>query len=104
MKLEDDFMKSSLLEASVDFCDSDYELTADELDAQTDDENLKFYVKWTDKYKQACDYLFGSDNIIQDFDEALKRLTAEAVKGNVLAIYDLVELMQMVLVLKRIPI
>lgn len=52
-----------------------------------DFENI--YVKWTDEYKLAREYLFGTDEIPQDFDEALIRLIAEAQKGNILSVYDL---------------
>ena len=52
-----------------------------------DAENV--YVKWTDEYKIAREFLFGTDEVQQDFKEALIRLIAEAQKGNILAVYDL---------------
>jgi hypothetical protein len=52
-----------------------------------DAENV--YVKWTDEYKIAREFLFGTDEVQQDFSEALSRLIAEAQKGNILAVYDL---------------
>ena len=52
-----------------------------------DAENV--YVKWTDEYKIAREFLFGTDEVQQDFSEALIRLIAEAQKGNILAVYDL---------------
>lgn len=52
-----------------------------------DAENV--YVKWTDEYKIAREFLFGTDEVQQDFSEALSRLIAEAQKGNFLAVYDL---------------
>lgn len=52
-----------------------------------DAENI--YVKWTDEYKIAREFLFGTDEVQQDFSEALIRLIAEAQKGNILAVYDL---------------
>ncbi|MGB4661932.1 MAG: relaxase MobL, partial [Mobilitalea sp.] len=67
----------------------DYDLTVNEMDDDIDDEYQNVFVKWTDEYKLACNYLFGTDDILQDFNEARKKLTAEAEKGNVLAIYDL---------------
>ncbi|RJQ25122.1 sel1 repeat family protein [Candidatus Parcubacteria bacterium] len=47
------------------------------------------YVKWTDEYKTAREFLFGTDEVQQDFSEALIRLIAEAQTGNILAVYDL---------------
>jgi hypothetical protein len=47
------------------------------------------YVKWTDEYKIAREFLFGTEEVQQDFSEALIRLIAEAQKGNILAVYDL---------------
>lgn len=52
-----------------------------------DAENV--YVKWTDEYKIAREFLFGTDEVQQDFSEALSRLIAEAQMGNILAVYDL---------------
>lgn len=47
------------------------------------------FVKWTDEYKLARDYLFGTEEIQQDFGEALSLLLEESQKGNVLAVYDI---------------
>jgi FOG: TPR repeat, SEL1 subfamily len=85
----DDLNETAAFEMSKDFSNFDYELTADELDDHSYDENLTFFVKWTDEYKQARDYLFGTDEVVQDFNKARKQLTIEAEKRNVLAIYDL---------------
>lgn len=52
-----------------------------------DAENV--YVKWTDEYKIGREFLFGTDEVQQDFSVALIRLIAEAQKGNILAVYDL---------------
>lgn len=52
-----------------------------------DAENV--YVKWTDEYKIAREFLFGTDEVQQDFSEALIRIIAESQKGNILAVYDL---------------
>ncbi len=63
-------------------------IDSDDSDAWNGDaENV--YVKWTDEYKIAREYLFGTDEVQQDFSEALSRLIAEAQKGNILAVYDL---------------
>lgn len=63
-------------------------IDSDAIDGWNDDaENV--YVKWTDEYKIAREFLFGTDEVQQDFSEAISRLIAEAQKGNILAVYDL---------------
>src|SRR5665648_68608 len=63
-------------------------IDSDDSDAWNGDaENV--YVKWTDEYKIAREYLFGTEEVQQDFCEALIRLIAEAQNGNILAVYDL---------------
>lgn len=47
------------------------------------------YVKWTDEYKQAREFLFGTGNIAPDFEKAFALLQAESQNGNVLAVFDL---------------
>lgn len=47
------------------------------------------YVKWTDEYKQAREFLFGTDDIAPDFEQAFTLLRAESQNGNVLAVFDL---------------
>jgi len=86
---DDILSETAAFEMSEDFSNSDYEPPADELADHSKDENLDFFVKWTDEYKQARDYLFGTDEVVQDFNKARNELTIEAEKGNVLAIYDL---------------
>jgi TPR repeat protein len=85
----DDFSETATSDMTEDSGFFDYEPIADEMDDKFDDKNQNVFVKWTDEYKQARDYLFGTDDILQDFDESRKQLTLEAEKGNVLAIYDL---------------
>ncbi|MEA5011090.1 MAG: MobP3 family relaxase [Angelakisella sp.] len=64
------------------------EVDSDVIDGWNGDaENV--YVKWTDEYNIAREFLFGTDDVQQDFNEALIRLVAEAQKGNILAVYDL---------------
>lgn len=63
-------------------------IDSDDSDAWNGDaENI--YVEWTDEYKIAREYLFGTEEVQQDFNEALIRLIAEAQNGNILAVYDL---------------
>ncbi|PYG84290.1 hypothetical protein LY28_03685 [Ruminiclostridium sufflavum DSM 19573] len=67
---------------------AEFELPDDEI---TDDdiECLDVYVKWTDEYKQAREYLFGTEETAQDFEKALELFLSEAENGNVLAMHDL---------------
>ncbi len=61
----------------------------DEMANDADVECQDVYVKWTDEYKQAREYLFGTEETPQDFEKALNQFLAEAENGNVLAMYDL---------------
>lgn len=47
------------------------------------------YVKWSDDYKRACDFLYGTDDIAQDFEEAFYLFQLEAEKGNALAMFNM---------------
>lgn len=47
------------------------------------------YIKWTEEYKQARKFLFGTDDAKPDFAKALELLQAEFQNGNVLAVFDL---------------
>ncbi len=62
-----------------------YEEMADDADIECQE----VYVKWTDEYKQAREYLFGTKGTPQDFEKALNLFLAEAETSNVLAMYDL---------------
>ncbi|NNJ32055.1 MobP3 family relaxase [Lacrimispora defluvii] len=75
-----------IMESSSAF---EYEPIVDELEDEPDFENHYVFVKWTDEYKQARDYLFGTDDILQDFEKALKLFITEAERGNVLATFDI---------------
>jgi hypothetical protein len=54
-----------------------------------DDTTKDVYVKWTSDYKRACEFLFGTDDIIQDFEEAFYLFQSEAEKGNALAMFNI---------------
>ncbi|MBU5314554.1 SEL1-like repeat protein [Tissierella carlieri] len=47
------------------------------------------YVKWSDDYKRACKFLYGIDDIVQDFEDALYLFQSEAEKGNALAMFNM---------------
>jgi len=73
-----------IVESTVDF---DFEVmknnNADGLDTG------HIYVKWTNEYKKAREYLFGIDEIEQSFKVALELFMEESVKGNALAMFDI---------------
>lgn len=54
-----------------------------------DDITEDVYVKWSDDYKRAREFLFGTDDIVQDFAEAFYLFKSEAEKGNALAMFDM---------------
>ncbi len=69
---------------TAEFEPPDYEIADD-----TDIESQDVYVKWTDEYKKAREYLFGTEETAQDFEKALELFLAEADNGNALAMHDL---------------
>lgn len=85
----DGVIETNELEVLVSSDALDFELAADETFDEPDYENPNVYVKWTDEYKQARDYLFGTESILQDFNEARKLFIAEAENGNALAMFDI---------------
>lgn len=49
----------------------------------------KPHIAWSDRYKEARTFLYGSDDIELDFNQALQLFLEEAEAGNVLAMHDL---------------
>lgn len=47
------------------------------------------YVKWSGDYKRACDFLYGTDDTVQDFKQAFYLFQSEAEKGNALAMFNM---------------
>jgi len=80
-----------------DFAESDNpEVVEDTVDFEVIEDNNAdgldtghIYVKWTNEYKMAHEYLFGTDEIEQNFKVALELFTEESVKGNALAMFDI---------------
>lgn len=80
-----------------DFAESDNpEVVEDTVDFEVmEDNNVDgldtghIYVKWTNEYKMAREYLFGTDEIEQNFKVTLELFTEESVKGNALAMFDI---------------
>ncbi|MCQ4922253.1 relaxase MobL [Tissierella carlieri] len=84
-----DHSAEDVFENDIDFADTE-DGTSDlfdeiELDNTTEDA----YVKWTDDYKRACKFLYGTDDIVQDFEDALYLFQSEAEKGNALAMFNM---------------
>ena len=52
-------------------------------------QEFQYHVKWNDQYKEAREFLYGSDDIEPDFAEAYRLFIEEAKIGNALAMYDL---------------
>lgn len=65
------------------------EIFTDTIDTDDAKESVSPYVKWTDRYKQAREYLFGTDDTLPDFIKAFELLQAESHNGNILAVFDL---------------
>jgi len=61
---------------------------SDEIEVN-DDITEDVYVKWSDEYKRACKFLYGTDDIVQDFEEAFYLFQSEAEKGNALAMFNM---------------
>jgi len=53
------------------------------------DDDPEYRVEWSDEYKLAREFLFGTKTIAPDFDEAHVLLLMEAESGNALAMHDL---------------
>lgn len=84
---------SSANEPSADTNDDNRDFIADPLGEDTSDDNpqeFQYHLKWSERYKEACEFLYGSDDDIEpDFAEAYRLFMEEAEIGNALAMYDL---------------
>lgn len=85
----DTFAETESSEMSENFETAEFGLPDNEIADDTDVECHDVYVKWTDEYKLACEYLFGTEETPQDFEKALELFLSEAENGNVLAMHDL---------------
>lgn len=47
------------------------------------------HIKWGDRYKEARAFLYGSDELEPDFEQALRLFLEETEEGNALAMHDL---------------
>lgn len=62
---------------------------AEREDTPVSNSKISFTVKWSDRYRQARQFLFGGDECPQDFNQAFDLFMAEAQSGNALAMHDL---------------
>jgi TPR repeat protein len=60
-------------------------------EAPEDEETAEFHphVEWSERYKEACAFLYGTDDLEPDFAEAYYLFMEEAETGNALAMHDL---------------
>ena len=80
-------------EPSID-TDEDNKVFIEDLpNEDTSDDNpqeFQYHVKWSERYKEAREFLYGNDDDMeQDFAEAYRLFIEEAEIGNALAMYDL---------------
>jgi TPR repeat protein len=54
-----------------------------------EDDSGKSHIAWSDRYKEARTFLYGSDDVEPDFEQALSLFLEEAKTGNALAMHDL---------------
>ena len=53
----------------------------------------KYYLKWSNNYKEACKLIYDKNSKLEDFQKAEQLLLTESKSGNVLAIHDLGKLL-----------
>lgn len=61
----------------------------DKIEDDTKEDPFTPHVKWSEDYKKARKFLFGTENEEPDFEQAMELLKLESEKGNVLAVFDL---------------
>ena len=54
-----------------------------------DSPKSKYYLKWSNAYKEACKLIYNKQSKLEDFKKAEQLLLSESKSGNVLAIHDL---------------
>ncbi len=85
---EPDFVPPQEAEEFIPEIESEAEMEPVEPDAEGAARNIG-YILWSKEYKQARNYLYGSNGVEQDFHMAYKWLLSEAENGNALAQHDL---------------
>ncbi|MDT3700802.1 MAG: MobP3 family relaxase [Thermincola sp.] len=88
--LAEDDCKSAMDEASDDGEDMPSAIIDGSSNPDSDEaESGKPHIAWNDRYKEARAFLYGSDEIEPDFEQAFRLFLAEAERGNALAMHDL---------------
>jgi len=62
---------------------------SNEVASDVNPQEFKYHAKWSDRYKDAREFLYGTDNTEPDFAEAYHLFMEEAEIGNALAMHDL---------------
>jgi len=75
-------------EASEELPDDDFSDDFPLADDSDTSDLIEYYAGWTDAYQKARLYLYGKDDIKQDFEKAYALMSAEAEKGNAFALFD----------------
>lgn len=60
-----------------------------DLNDSSEDNKGESHIAWSDRYKEARAFLYGTDDMEPDFEQALRLFTEEADNGNALAMHDL---------------
>lgn len=81
MDADDSEVSEDMAEAPADYSDAEPE--TEEPDSQ------EFYAKWTDAYKEAREYLYGTSEMEPDEEAAYEIMKEEAEQGNAYAMADM---------------
>ncbi|WP_373799496.1 MobP3 family relaxase [Bacteroides heparinolyticus] len=81
MGADDSEVSEDMVEVPTDYSDAEPE--TEDADGQ------QFYAKWTDVYKEAREYLYGTPEMEQDEEAAYEIMKEEAEQGNVYAMADM---------------
>lgn len=83
---EIDYENLSVVEAIPESIIEEYGADAEEILDFPDEDT---YVKWTEEYKTARKFLFGTKKDVPQLDRAFVEMSLEAGRGNVFAMYDM---------------
>lgn len=76
----------------LDNGNDDIEFSQDSSQYSTSDTGsgkFHYHLEWSDRYKEARTFLYGSDDVEQSFEKAYSLFMEEAEAGNALAMYDI---------------
>ena len=69
--------------------EDEYLPVMDEAPDNDEADNINPHIEWSDRYRRARAFLYGSDEMEPDFEQALRLFLEEAECGNALAMHDL---------------